>query len=90
MSRLAWLGVMAIVAAAPDAAHACSVCIGGQSADTTLAYRAMTAFMTFTPMAIVGGVVYWIHRRFKALDSADEATRTQLLVGRTSRDVSRG
>lgn len=68
-------GVIAIAwgLAAPGAALACSVCIGAESADTRIAYRAMTAFMTFTPLAIVGGVVYWIHRRFKALDAEHEA-----------------
>jgi len=70
---------------APDAAQACSVCIGTQSADTQIAYRAMTAFMTFTPMAIVGGVIYWIYRRFKALD-AEEAAHAAALERAASGD----
>jgi len=62
----------------PGAALACSVCIAAGSEDTTNAYRAMTAFMTFTPMAIVGGVIYWIYRRYKALDAEHEAMRATL------------
>jgi len=56
---------------APSAALACSVCIGAGNPDATVAYRAMTAFMTFTPMAIVGGVILWIWRRYKTLDEQD-------------------
>lgn len=61
---LSWLIV-------PTSALACSVCIAAGNADSTLAYRAMTAFMTFTPMGIVGGVIYWIWRRYKALDELE-------------------
>ncbi len=68
-------GIVALVALmwlwTPSLALACSVCIGTGNADTTIAYRAMTAFMTFSPLAIVGGVIFWIHRRFKALDARD-------------------
>lgn len=75
--------------AAPSAALACSVCVGTGNADTTMAYRLMTAFMTLTPMAIVGGVIYWIWRRYKALDAAEEAERLTGLQPRQVGDLGR-
>lgn len=74
--------------ALPSAALACSVCIGASGPEVTIAYRAMTAFMTFTPLAIVGSVIFWIWRRFKALDEA-EAARLSGLAPRSPADPGR-
>lgn len=91
MSALTRLGAVMLAFAwvlAPGAAFACSVCVGAGSADTQSAYRAMTAFMTFTPIAIVGSVIYWIRRRFKALDAEEEA-RMAGLAPRSATDLGR-
>ena len=89
-ARLIGLTAAALVLLAPHAALACSVCIGGESADTRIAYRAMTAFMTFTPLVIVGGVIFWIYRRYKALDAEHEAHRAMLAGAPSPRDLGRG
>ena len=74
--------------ATPAGALACSVCIGASNEDTTIAYRAMTAFMTFTPMLIIGSVILFIWRRFKALD-AQEAARASGLAPGSPGDLGR-
>jgi len=87
-SRLAAATIALAWVLAPGAALACSVCVGAGSADTQNAYRAMTAFMTFTPIAIVGSVIYWIWRRFKALEAEEEA-RMAGLAPRSAADPGR-
>jgi len=52
---------------APRAVHACSVCFGGQEGDTRMAFILTTAFLTFLPLLIIGGAVWWLRRRFRQL-----------------------
>jgi len=64
---------------------ACSVCIGAQTPDTRNAWIAMTAFMTFTPLAIVLGVILWLRQRFRALEVSEHETER---IGRRASDQS--
>jgi len=59
-------------------AQACSVCIGTGTPDTRNTWLAMTAFMTFTPLAVLGGVIFWLRSRFRALDARQDAERLGL------------
>lgn len=58
------VGLAVALVLLPGAAHACSVCFQSQSGATRVAFIASTAFMTFLPLAVVGGVAFWVRRRF--------------------------
>jgi hypothetical protein len=55
---------------------ACAVCGAGQ--DTTeWAYLSMTAVVSLSPLAMIGGVAFWLYRASKARD-AEDAERDQV------------
>ena len=54
---------------APGVADACTVC--GAAADNKNAFIGMTAFLTLTPLAFIGGVLYWLKTRAAALALLD-------------------
>jgi hypothetical protein len=56
----------------PQVASACAVCSAGREDESRLAFILMTALMTFLPMAIVGGFVWWLRTRAKQLEAAGQ------------------
>jgi predicted cobalt transporter CbtA len=48
---------------------ACSVCAGSDPEEVRSAFIVTTAFMTFFPLLMIGGVIYWLRRRFRQLAS---------------------
>ena len=58
----------ALLLFAPQAVHACAVCFGGQEGDTRMAFILTTVFLTFLPLLMIGGVVWWFRRRFRQLE----------------------
>jgi hypothetical protein len=56
---LAWLGLT------PHAALACSVCYSANDGNR-LAFLLTTIFLSFLPLGIIGGVVYWLWRHVAA------------------------
>ena len=59
----------------PELAQACAVCGAGQQEDTRLAFILTTAFMTFLPLSMMGGAVWWLCRRARQLESAQPEVR---------------
>lgn len=57
--------VGALVLAAPAPIAACAVCGLNGTRDNGLAYLAMTVVMSGLPLAMIGGVVFWVYRRSK-------------------------
>jgi hypothetical protein len=55
---------VAILVLAPKASLACAVCFQAKSDATRIAFIASTAAMTFLPLAVVGGVAWWVRRKF--------------------------
>jgi hypothetical protein len=51
---------------------ACSVCGAGQDG-TEWAYLAMTGVVSLTPLAMIGGVAFWLYRASKRRDAELEA-----------------
>jgi hypothetical protein len=74
--------VTAILAAAalllPGAAEACAVC-GPGTEESRVAFIITTAFMTALPLALVGGVVYWLRRRLAEMERRTLADREAAL-----------
>ncbi len=58
------LALVALVLVASVPAEACAVCFQAKSDATRIAFIASTAAMTFLPLAVVGGVAWWVRRRF--------------------------
>lgn len=54
---------------------ACSVCGAGQEGTET-SYVVMTLIVSFLPLAMIGGVVFWLWRAAKQRDQAIEAERS--------------
>ena len=55
---------------APQVAEACAVCAPSDEEEVRTAFIVSTAFMTFFPLMVLGGVAWWIRRRYKAADAA--------------------
>lgn len=64
MARLA--AMLAAVVAAP--ALACSVCGVGQES-TEGSYLAMTGVLSLLPLAMLGGLAFWLFRRIQAAEA---------------------
>ena len=70
-----WIAVLMF--ATPRAVLACSVCQGG-TADIRIEFFLTTAFLTFLPMLLVGGIIYGLRRRYLSLaqqDTRDDVPR---------------
>jgi high-affinity Fe2+/Pb2+ permease len=55
------------LALAPAAAHACSVCFAATEEQNRVAYLVTTVLMSVLPLGMVGGLVWWLHRRAQEL-----------------------
>lgn len=62
------LAALSFVCAAPAAALACAVCGTSGMENNSWAYFAMTMVLSGLPIAMVGGVVFWVYRRTSAAD----------------------
>jgi hypothetical protein len=61
----------------PRITWACSVCSAGRDEANRVAFIATTAFMTFLPLLLIGGVVWWLCRRARRhADAAPHPQRT--------------
>ena len=64
----------------PGLSEACSVCMGGREDESRLAFEWMTLFMTVTPLALVGSVLWWLRRRFRELEVLHSEARGESAV----------
>jgi hypothetical protein len=64
----------------PGLSEACSVCMGGREDETRMAFEWMTLFMTVTPLALVGSVLWWLRRRFRELEALHSEVRGESVV----------
>jgi hypothetical protein len=64
-----------VLGAAPRAAEACAVCMSGRDDETRNAFLLTTLLLTVLPLAMLGGGLFWIVRRLRALEAerAEEA-----------------
>ena len=58
---------------APVEASACPLCIAAQDANVQIAYMLASAFMTFLPLGLIGGLIFWLRRRARHLAVEHEA-----------------
>ena len=55
--------------AVPAVALACPVCGASGATDNAWAYGAMTVVLSGLPLGMIGGVVFWVHRRSAAAEA---------------------
>jgi hypothetical protein len=63
------------VLASPAMVLACPVCGTAGPNDNGWAYFAMTIVLSGLPLGMIGGVVYWVHRRSSDADSVGPSDR---------------
>lgn len=68
VSRVAAPVLAALLLLAPRIAEACSQCLSGRSEETKLAYILTTVFLSVLPLVAIGGLVWWLVRRVRALE----------------------
>ena len=78
----ALLGMLLLLA--PRVAFACSVCSAGRDDETRAAFLATTGFLTVLPLAMVGGLVWWLRRRAQQLEREADADAALDPLSRTS------
>ena len=62
--RAAWLSLLGVtIALAPRVAWACAVCTGKDDAAVSLAMLKGTALLSLLPLALIGGLVWYLRRR---------------------------
>jgi len=64
--------VASVIVAVPGIVLACPVCLSGRDDETQLAFRVSTAAMTFLPFLLVGGLLLWLRKRFRAIAAEEE------------------
>jgi hypothetical protein len=72
IGRLVSAVAVAGILAAPRLAVACAVCFSGRDDATQLAFRISTGAMTFLPFLLVGGLLWWLRSRFRAIAEEEE------------------
>lgn len=72
MGRRGWTWLLAFVllAALPEAAHACPVCFDAKEG-TRMAFLATTAVLSFLPLGMVAGAGLWLRKRARELDESE-------------------
>lgn len=66
--RAAWIvAVCSLVVALPRLSRACAVCTGQDDAAVSLAMLKGTALLSLLPLALIGGLVWYLRRRAREL-----------------------
>jgi hypothetical protein len=64
-----WLSAVAVLVVwSPELSQACSVCSAGREDENRLAFILTTAFLTFLPLSMIGGFVWYLRRRYLQLE----------------------
>ena len=67
------LFVLPLLLLAPLETSACPLCIAAQDKNVQIAYMIASAFMTFLPLGLIGGLIYALRRRARLLELEREA-----------------
>jgi hypothetical protein len=81
-------GVAAALALAPGAALACSVCMAGRTEEQRNAFLATTGVLSALPLLMVGGLMWWLRRRARALEAQEAAAPAPAVLEPLSRTSS--
>lgn len=73
MKSLAAAAVAVLALALPGAAHACAMCISAQDDAVQAAFAIASVFLSVTPLAMIGGIVWWLRRRARQIRAEEAA-----------------
>ena len=65
---------------APRVSLACAVCMSGREEASRWAFIGTTVALSLLPLCLVGGMVWWIRRRLRELEAAEQARRVSSLA----------
>jgi hypothetical protein len=68
--------LVAVLAALPRAAGACAVCMSGREDDNQRAFLAGTILLSTLPVALIGGIAWWVRRRAREIAAQEAAARS--------------
>jgi len=71
----AGLALLMALLLAPEAAQACAVCFAGKSDGARVAFIATTGFLTLMPLLLLGVGIWWVRKRLRADEAAQDAHR---------------
>lgn len=72
MKLLSTLALACTASSLPATALACDSCIAASSSAVQWAFITGSIFLSVTPLAIVGGFVWWLSRRARRLAAEEE------------------
>jgi hypothetical protein len=67
------IAALALVISLPVTAHACDSCLAASNSSVQMAFLMGSIFLSVTPLAAVGSVVWWLWRRAARLAEEEEA-----------------
>lgn len=70
-NRLGGAIAAAIVLGAPRLAGACSVCMSGREDENRTAFILTTVFLSVLPLAMIGGLGWYLRRRSRAIAESE-------------------
>jgi len=75
-----WFAVVIVAIAVwiPRIALACPVCTAGRDEENRIAFIVTTAFLTFFPLLMIGGIVWWLRNRVRRMERAASAAPTAI------------
>ncbi len=71
MNRRTLVLIALLVASTPGVVLACPVCGPAGTENTAWAYLTMTLVLSGLPLAMIGGVGYWLYRRNASHEAED-------------------
>ena len=71
--RFARFALAALVAVLPRAAEACAVCLSGREDDNQRAFLAGTILLSTLPVALIGGIAWYVRRRAREIAEREAA-----------------
>lgn len=76
--RAVWLAlVCGLVVSLPRISWACAVCTGQDDAAVSLAMLKGTALLSLLPLALIGGLVWYLRRRAREIAAGGAVPRVQ-------------
>lgn len=71
-ARRGWAALASGVAWAPEAAHACSVCMGGTTDPAQGGFFVSAMVLSSLPVALGGGLALWLRHRARRLSQREQ------------------
>lgn len=75
--RAALLATLLLLA--PRVSQACAVCMSGREEASQWAFIGTTIALSLLPLALIGGMVWWLRRRLREMEAQEAERRVAAL-----------